>query len=213
MAVALKNSKTFSKPVRLAALYQASAICLKATTCLVQGLENSVELGDSGDELAEQELAAVEVCLANLLPARTPKTADPSAATSDAESPDSESGTVDTAEVLPPTLRVRVWDALLLSFAALKECRRLDAFDFKSVYRIARGVEDLARIICCADGDCIPTGVHASLLELLNMREISDECALEEMSKLFDRKRSQIVAMWCVENAVSPWEKVRETLY
>jgi hypothetical protein len=38
--------------------------------------------------------------------------------------------------------------------------------------------------------------------------EFTAAWALEEQAKLFDRKRPQIVAMWCVENAVSAWEKV-----
>jgi lysophospholipid acyltransferase (LPLAT)-like uncharacterized protein len=42
----------------------------------------------------------------------------------------------------------------------------------------------------------------------LAITEFTPTWALEEQAKLFDRKRPQIVAMWCVENAVSAWEKV-----
>jgi lysophospholipid acyltransferase (LPLAT)-like uncharacterized protein len=42
----------------------------------------------------------------------------------------------------------------------------------------------------------------------LALTEFTAAWALEEQAKLFDRKRPQIVAMWCVENAVSAWEKV-----
>lgn len=216
VAETLKNSKVYSKPVRLAALYQASSTCLKAVMLLVQRFAANTGSGtDSGTGSSDaaqvasamQEVAAVEDCMTALLPARAPKVPTPTTDIGDLEG--SESGGADDPEVVKP-LNARVWDALLLSFSGLKECRRLDVFDFKSVYRIACAVEDLAQILCRAEASFIPSGVRSGLLELLNMKEISNENALEELAKLFDRKRSQIVAMWCVENAVSPWEKVQE---
>jgi len=77
------------------------------------------------------------------------------------------------------------------------------------VYRAARGIAELAEILQRAGGDApVPAGLLTSLLELLGIRELSQSAALEELARVFDRKRSQIVAMWFVENAVSPWEKV-----
>jgi len=211
VAQALKNSKVYSKPVRLAALYQASSICLKVAMLLVQGLAactrsctgstDAVQMGGG----AEQELVAVEECMIALLPARAAKVAS-MAAVSGIEG--SGGGGADAAPEVVKPLGARVWDALLLSFAGLKECRRLDVFDFKSVYRIACAVENLTEILSRVDEDLTPPGMRSGLLELLGTKEISNESALEELAKLFDRKRSQIVAMWCVENAVSPWEKV-----
>lgn len=60
----------------------------------------------------------------------------------------------------------------------------------------------------------LQTGAAAEYIGgTLNIREFSGQVALEEQAKLFDRKRPQIVAMWCVENAVSAWEKVRARLF
>ena len=87
----------------------------------------------------------------------------------------------------------------------------MDAFDFKSVYRTSWGIAQLSSILSATVAAAFPASAVQSLLEVLGVRELSAHAALEEMSKLFDRKRSQIVAMWCVESAVSPWEKVRWT--
>lgn len=231
-----ENAKVYSKPVRLSVLYQVSSICLKAALRLVQTLvvEQKDAQGNANSANAfEEELSKIEKCMTTILPAKAivsvPVAAPASAAVSVSVSvTSSKSNRSDTPQQLekketeqieneeydevkePPSFQVRVWAALQLAFAGLKECRRLDAFDFKSVFRMARGISELSEMLQRAGGDLtVPVGAMASLLELLGIRELSQAAALEELARVFDRKRPQIVAMWCVENAVSPWEKVQ----
>ncbi len=210
-----ENAKVYSKPVRLSVLYQVSSICLKAALHLLQAQVSTTDT-------LEQELNAIEDCMAALLPTKVtvPVAVAASASsaalfgqeTSDQMQEDAEvSEEAEPVSNQPPSssLEVRMWTALQRSFAGLKECRRVDAFDFKSVYRVARGIAELAEILQRVGGDApVPAGPLTSLLELLGIRELNQSAALEELARVFDRKRSQIVAMWCVENAVSPWEKV-----
>eukprot|EP01032_Pedospumella_encystans_P010701 gene10701-12486_t len=213
-----ENAKVYSKPVRLSVLYQVSSICLKATLHMIKAREMN-------KGTLEQELSAIEECMAALLPTKATNTvAVPVVSVSEASAtstgPETSEQTQEEMEISaetepvanpPPstTLEVRMWTALQRSFAGLKECRRVDAFDFKSVYRIARGISELSEMLQRSDGDAsVSAESLMSLLELLGIRELNQSAALEELARVFDRKRSQIVAMWCVENAVSPWEKI-----
>lgn len=96
------------------------------------------------------------------------------------------------------------WLVIVQSLAALKECRRLDTFHFKAVYRVSNVIYYLARNDFFRQA---PTFVHDAL-HALNIG-VSQESAIVELSKLFDKKRPQIVAMWVVENSTSPWEQVQ----
>ena len=218
-----ENAKVYSKPVRLSVLYQVSSICLKAALQMIKAREIN-------KDTLEVELSAIEECMAALLPT---KAANPvavpavsvSASSSASPGPETSEQTQEEMEISaetepvsnnPPstTVEVRMWTALQRSFVGLKECRRLDAFDFKSVYRIARGISELSEMLQHADGGAsMPAESLTGLLELLGMRELNQSAALEELARVFDRKRSQIVAMWCVENAVSPWEKVSKNTF
>lgn len=202
-----ENAKGFSKPVRQAVIYQISSICLKAALSLLHAF--AVD-GDLVDRSREKEIAAVETCMAALLP---PKAALLRAVPSLCELADTESSVAELppTPVPPPiTVKERVLSAVGLSFAGLRECRRLDAFDFKSVYRVSWGIAKLGSILSADGADvAFPLSVVQSLPDALGLRDLSARVAMEEMSRLFDRKRSQVVAMWCVESAISPWEKVR----
>jgi hypothetical protein len=66
----------------------------------------------------------------------------------------------------------------------------------------------LTTLPCTAVFSTQPSAVAVYLSGALAITEFTGAWALEEHAKLFDRKRPQIVAMWCVENAVSAWEKV-----
>lgn len=173
---------TFAKPVRVSVIYQVSSLCVKACILLMR----HVSAGESTG--VEAPLVLVEECMGMLLPRGGPA-----------------QQAMDSAEPLPA--EERVWSALLASWAGLKECRRLDAFDFRSVYRVADTISTLAALVSAGVVPVPPQWV-ADRLKGLGVREPGAAAALEELARLFDRKRSQIVAMWCVENAVSPWEKV-----
>ena len=214
-----ENAKVYSKPVRLSVLYQVSSICLKAALHMIKAREMN-------QDTLEQELSAIEECMAALLPTKAANpvavpvvsvpassSASPGPETSEQTQNEMEISTETEPVSNPPpttTVEIRMWTALQRSFAGLKECRRLDAFDFKSVYRITRGISELSEMLQPTGSEAsIPAESLTGLLELLGIRELNQSAALEELARVFDRKRSQIVAMWCVENAVSPWEKVK----
>lgn len=195
---------TFAKPVRVAALYQISSLCIKACFRALRWL------GSGEDGAIVDSLALIEECMGLLLPASAVAIAG-TAASSSAPVPAPDSSAAAAATVVHAELAevsTRVWSALLSAWAGLKECRRLDSFDFRSVYRVSDSSRRLAALVSGGEVPLPPQWV-VERLKGLGVRELGATAALEELARLFDRKRSQIVAMWCVENAVSPWEKVR----
>lgn len=208
------SAKGFSKQVRLSVLYQVSSLAFKASMLLLADL--AVSESHLGMERFLLELIAVEDCLAALLPSPN-ATASTSAAPAQSEQASNDGQECTAAEeekdaleeVVP--VKSRVWAVVLRALTGLRECRRLDPFDFKSVSRVASAISQLAALRL-SKPHLIPAEAAAALCQLLGVRDLSCESALEELAKLFDRKRSQIVAMWCVENAVSPWEKVNHSI-
>jgi hypothetical protein len=109
----------------------------------------------------------------------------------------------------------RSWYLIASALAGLRECRRLDNFDFKSVNRIST-------VICCLKRQGLVQYNHHQqlsasifqpewlneLMSQVSIHEISYTTSLEEMSKLFPRRLPQIVALWCVETPVTHWDKV-----
>jgi hypothetical protein len=158
--------------------------------------------GGSRDETAEEaELELAEECLRALVkwPAALTAVAAQLAPTA-------------VASKAPATLQEdtawrRLWIVLCAALCGLKECRKIDNFDFRSVYRLSRTVHKLSALLTAAPHLAPPADV-AVFLATIGVREISAAWALQELAKLFDKKRPQIVAMWCVENATSAWEKV-----
>lgn len=92
---------------------------------------------------------------------------------------------------------LRLWRNLLDAMAGLRECRRLDAFDTFSIFRISDILFQLA-----ATNVFIPFWVQDSF-HSLGIASVSFEQSLHELRKLFDKKRSQIVALWLVRVPLS----------
>ena len=78
----------------------------------------------------------------------------------------------------------------------LRECRRLDQYHYLSVYRVAKVVRILPKISCLKD------------MEISEIHEVGLEGSLYEMYKLFERKRPQIVAIWCNETTSCRYEQL-----
>ena len=97
------------------------------------------------------------------------------------------------------------WLAVVQSLAALRECRRLDTFHFKAVYRVSDAIYRLERSHLLKQA---PAFVFEAL-QVLDIGGSPHQSGILELSKLFDKKRPQIVAMWIKENSNSPWEQVR----
>ena len=176
-----------SKPVRIAVIYHISTFCIKICLYLLH-MWTELENNSSEETNASLVLREVETCLAVLAKWQ------PITPAFEAES--GGCGLLD-----------RVWLALCGAITSLKQCRRIDAFDFRSVYRSSVTVLELGRIVR-SQGALGPPAAVLPHLDSLGLRSLHPSDALEEMSKLFDKKRPQILAMWCVENASNAWEKV-----
>ena len=83
-------------------------------------------------------------------------------------------------------INVRIEAVIVDACLALRECRRLDQYDFKSVYRIASIAYKLSYVDSLRN------------MQLPGVTSVGVQGALDEISKLFDKKRYQIVAIWCV---------------
>jgi hypothetical protein len=85
----------------------------------------------------------------------------------------------------------RVMAAIIDAYNALKYCRKLESSEFKSVYRLARSYVQISKIPFLQD---CPQLSESSALQIyrsiqLNSQERMYLCALNEISKLFDKKR------------------------
>ena len=58
----------------------------------------------------------------------------------------------------------------------------------------------------CGDNQGVPAWVRQQL-QSLQISELSAARALAELHRLFDKKRTQIVAMWAVENPTNAWDQ------
>ena len=251
---------SFSKPVRVAVLYQAAALCSKAACSLLRdayqhsthdSTRDSTRDGAASTEgsAAPAVLRAVEKCLAVIAQEYMERvrvrcvgeTANEALKGSVEEA--TASGRNDhgrPAAAAPITHGAsdidRIWVCVLGALFSLRECRRLDPFHFKSVYRIADCIRSIGALLpyppspqqtsgrVCQSESPAPAWVFQELSMLpvygdypatvaesatgCSGLSLGDAAALKELSRLFDKKRPQILAMWSVETPVNPWDKV-----
>ena len=100
------------------------------------------------------------------------------------------------------------------SISNLRYCRKLDPADFKSVYRLALSYHHMSSISFL---NTSPEGTLNPGEEELQVSTQSQtqtqRSALDEIYKLFDRKRSQIVAIWCLESASNRFEQINQRTF
>lgn len=101
----------------------------------------------------------------------------------------------ETSKSLENRLSAVLMDACL----GLRDCRRLDPYDFKSVYRLAIIALKLSKSA---------TMLHTKLPG--SNCVAGPDSALEELSKLFDKKLPQVVAIWCLEVTANPIEQINQ---
>lgn len=96
-----------------------------------------------------------------------------------------------------------LWNIIIDCFLALRYCRKMDVHDYKSVYLIAHTLHALS------DMD-IPNYLISKLFQRLEIVRNDENCvknslntaSLLELHKLFDKRRSQVVAVWIVESTL-----------
>jgi hypothetical protein len=118
--------------------------------------------------------------------------------------PDSGNSLALVMESKEVTAIQRLVQVLADSVFALKECRRLDAHDFKSVHKLAAIYMSAATIPLLRD-----CGFVSSMISW----PVGAQAALDELGKLFDKKPSQIVAIWCLEVAATRFEHLNQRSY
>lgn len=99
-----------------------------------------------------------------------------------------------------------VWELFASSIKALLECRRRDAFHFRTHYRLSDGLYKLVEQINMKGDEFVPKCIRDYLFSIGGWSTITLDKSLSELHKLFEKKRSQIVAMWSTDNPVQPWD-------
>jgi hypothetical protein len=98
------------------------------------------------------------------------------------------------------------WELFASSIKVLLECRRRDAFHFRTHYRLSDGLYKLVEQINRKGGEFVPKCIRDYLFSIGGWSTITLDKSLSELHKLFEKKRSQIVAMWSTDNPVQPWD-------
>jgi hypothetical protein len=187
-----------SKPTRIVVTYHICSVCLKANLLLLQHFTSAIRL-----PAAHALLGQVLECLGLMFKGhrRLALLAEQS------DCYDEERGEASDLSDPERAMLSRVWCALSVGVHGLRECRKLDAFDFRSVYRLSSTISALGALLSTRP-EVTPPQCVLDDLRGMGVSQLEDTCALRELSKLFDRKRPQIVAMWCVESAATAFEKV-----
>lgn len=124
------SRSSVSKPVRIVTICEVCAVCIKLCLRL---LEHAAR---EGAEVSNSIVLAAEECLAALLkwPVTLPR---PSETLSPLQS-DGGAAKPDIAHI---------WTLLAVTLFGLKDCRRMDAFEFRSVYRLSRTIYKLSKLL------------------------------------------------------------------
>ena len=94
------------------------------------------------------------------------------------------------------------WEIVLHCLTNCRACQRWDPYDFRSVYCVAH-------LLHCLQGlPETPAWVLAKLGPLGLADGATNRSALREISKLFNKKRAQIAAMWFPEKPSDEWDFV-----
>ena len=114
------------------------------------------------------------------------------------------------------------WRLLMDAMGALAECRRLDNFDHRSVYQRARAYEHLVAFLPPGGGGLAleeEKGLTSAAVAALasastgvagEAAALSLEAARDLMHVLFEKKRSQIVAVWLAEECTNALELMNQ---
>jgi hypothetical protein len=137
----------YSKSVRIVTTCEACTVCIKVLLHLL--VQDSTTLGDPG---AAKCVEVIEECLATLLkwpaalerPSCTHSVSDSSAPTELATAPPPSRSLTDSQH---SRLLDSTWTLLAVAMFGLRECRRWDAFEFRSVYRLSRTVFKLSGVL------------------------------------------------------------------
>ena len=95
----------------------------------------------------------------------------------------------------------KVWILVVDAVAGLRRCREIEPHDAKSVYRLSHF------IFQCAQLPLVPEWARQRL-RALGVEELSAAAAAAEMSRLFDARVPQVVAIWALEEAHSSYDRV-----
>ena len=107
-----------------------------------------------------------------------------------------------------------LWRHLIFSLMVLDDCLRLTPSDFKCVYRIANTQYFLYKWnmhnVSIGKDMYIPQWVLNIVVYSCSFRDVlvRPTIALRSFNKLFEKRKQQIVAIWCLETAISPYDKL-----
>lgn len=99
-----------------------------------------------------------------------------------------------------------LWEIFVVAVKGLLDCRKRDIYHFRTHYRLADAFWQLTKRFLSYGQGFLPRSVRQALQSLGGWEGITVERGLAELHKLFERKRSQIVAMWSTDNPVQPWD-------
>ena len=95
----------------------------------------------------------------------------------------------------------KAWVVVLDAIAGLRRCREIEPHDAKSVYRLAQFIFQGNQLYS------VPQWA-IQRLQALGVEELSIAAAAIEMSRLFETRVPQVVAVWAVEKASSSYDRV-----
>lgn len=99
-----------------------------------------------------------------------------------------------------------LWEIFVVSVKGLLDCRKRDIYHFRTHYRLSDALWQLTKRFLSYGQGFLPQSVRQVLQSLGGWDSITVERGLAELHKLFEKKRSQIVAMWSTDNPVQPWD-------
>jgi hypothetical protein len=137
----------YSKSVRIVTTCEACTVCIKVLLHLL--VQDFATLEDQG---AAKCVEVIEECLTTLLkwpvalehPSCTHIASDNPASSELATAPPPSRSPTDSQRNRPSD---SIWTLLAVAMFGLRECRRWDAFEFRSVYRLSRTVFKISGIL------------------------------------------------------------------
>ena len=184
------SSGVVNKALKVGLLYQLHSIRIKGAIRIAEALLQQSSTTSSSDvdvdhdfDGLESDLLCLEACCFHR---------------ADDASPVDHYDPAPLAAEITHASRIRgvIADACL----ALRHCRRLDAYDFKSPYRLAKTILQASKL------DIYEDLIDGSVSFLSPNNALN--LAFDEIWKLFDKRRPQIVAIWCVETTANRFEQL-----
>ena len=103
------------------------------------------------------------------------------------------------------SMKGRIDSIIKSGLLGLRECRKLDSYDFRSVYRISNVIYQLSMRPYLSH---LVSHPQLMLPGLSVFEGDGIKAALGEITKLFDKKRPQIANVWCSESTLSRYEQL-----